>query len=424
MKGMVLVLVSKVILPIVVLGFAVLVSLQILQSKPDASSGRKPETAMLAVESLVLEARQFSLSLAAFGTVHPARREEVHTLVSGQVLAFSPGFKAGGYVREGETLVRLDPVDYELALQVAKSDLAQAELALAEEQARSEQARRDWKKQKSAQPANDFALRIPQLKAAKVNLETAQAQLQLAELNLERTALKASFSGRIQERFVELGAVVNPGSKLADGYATNAAEVRLAIASKDLAYVDLPSGRDNTEGGAKVTFINTLVDPVEHWQGRLVRTEAAIDAASQQLYVVARIEDPFVQQGESRKGLKIGQFLEASISGRLQRQAIVIPNRAIYQGAYVYVVDAGTISRRAVTISWSDRNVSLISNGLQAGEHLVMTPLGQVTSGTLVTETLVTDTESIGTEKFIMASDKAAMDRPTDAGSLAERMEP
>jgi hypothetical protein len=62
----------------------------------------------------------------------------------------------------------------------------------------------------------------------------------------------------------------------------------------------------------------------------------------------------------------------------------VINNSTIYQGSYVYIVVDGLLKRRDINIRWQNSQNSIIDNGLNAGELLVTTPLGQVSSGTRV----------------------------------------
>ena len=64
---------------------------------------------------------------------------------------------------------------------------------------------------------------------------------------------------------------------------------------------------------------------------------------------------------------------------------IVVPTKAIYQGTYVYVVNDGKLLRKEVTTRWQNSQDAVIESGLNNGDELVITPLGQVSSGTPVT---------------------------------------
>ena len=229
-------------------------------------------------------------------------------------------------------------------------------------------------------------MRLPQLRAAKSNIETAKAQLTLAELNLERTKIRAPYDGRILNTFVNVGSVIGPNVKLAQIYSSDAIEVRLPVANKALRFIDLPEqSKGNKQTFPKAFIENKLTEPHQIWEGDVVRTEAAIDAASQQLYVVARIDDPFKNtKDKARRPLKIGQFVRVNISGQQLDHVISIPNSALYQGSYVYMVKDGRLQRQIVEVLWRDQHSSVIKSGLESGQQLVTTLLGQITSGTLV----------------------------------------
>jgi len=360
----------------------------IKQSRPDSSQGGPKMVSKFKVEISQIQVQNFQIELNSFGIVQAKRKGEIHSLVNGQILSIAASFTAGAYIKKGEVLLTLDPSEYKVAVQRAHSDLASAELALAEEEARSDQARRDWSKQKNNQPGTDYALRVPQLKAVKASLNTARAQLALAELNLERTQVKASYDGRIQQTFVDLGAVVAPSNKLAEGYASDAVEIRLPLSNLDMPFINLPRPFASTSVPTPVTFVNSLVQPPEYWEGEVLMSEASIDETSQQLYLVSRIEDPFLSNQASqlkvKQALKIGQYLEASIQGKTLESVIVIPNETIYQGKYVYVVSGDEVLRKNINIAWQNKNLSVISQGLEAGDLLVTTLLGQVASSTKV----------------------------------------
>ena len=122
----------------------------------------------------------------------------------------------------------------------------------------------------------------------------------------------------------------------------------------------------------------------EVWHGTIIRTASSIDPSSRQLYVVARIDDPFGQKARGRFPLKIGQYVTAEIEGINQNSAISIPNKSIYQGSYVYLYKDGAVYRTDIKISWQNEKIAIISEGIEAGDQLVVSPLGQVTTGTLV----------------------------------------
>jgi RND family efflux transporter MFP subunit len=228
------------------------------------------------------------------------------------------------------------------------------------------------------------------LEAARAGVISAEATLQKAELELERTRIVAPFAGRVLQQSADIGQVVSPNTEIAVIYATDSVEVRLPIRNRDLAYIDLPElYRDAATEGSSVDaqIVSDLIGRTV-WDARLVRTEGAIDQSARQLHVIAHIDDPFSKNADGRPQLKIGQYVTAMIAGHTLRDVLVIPNPAIYQGSYVYVVEDDVLQRRNIEIAWQNDRDAIVKAGLGDGDILVTTPLGQVTSGVRVAAVL------------------------------------
>ena len=304
--------------------------------------------------------------------------------VSGQINYINPQFRDGGFFAQGDVLLRLDDRDHQADVKIAKAALLNAKQQLLEEKARGQQALADWQRLGNGKQANDLVLRKPQLAAAEAQVLSAQAQYEKAELRLERTTIIAPFDGRVLKQQVDLGQVVANNSQLAQIYATDYVEVRLPIKNNDLALMNLPREsreQSQTESNIIVEFESDLMGQ-QFWQGQVVRAEGAIDNLAQQLYIVAQIADPY--QSTNQNAIKIGQYLTAKVTGKMLPQAMVIPNSAIYQGSYVYVVEQGALLRKDIEIRWQNDELALIDSGLNFSDELVLTPLGQVASGTQV----------------------------------------
>ncbi len=379
----------RTLLPIVVLAAFAAVAFLLTQVSPEVPKKNHVERPQVAVETKLIRAVTQPVSIQSFGLVQPRTQITLLSQVSGKVIAVSPSFRSGGYFSKGEILLQIDPVDYQVLVDVAEGEVVDAELALAEENARVRQAKKDWDKIGGRDSASELALRTPYLKAAQARLTTAKAHLTQANINLERTHIRAPFSGRILSKQVDIGAVVAPQVTVAEIFATDYVEVRLPLKNADLAYINIPEplpGQEHAQTELpKVTFYNSLVSPPQRWQGRIVRTEGSIDSASQQLYVIAQIDDPFGLQKNTRYPLKIGQYITAEIEGVSINEAIVIPSSTVYQGSYVYLVVDNVLVRRAIKIGWQGPQEVLVTEGIKAGDELVLTTLGQVSSGIAIT---------------------------------------
>lgn len=383
---------KKLILPATILLATYLLTQFIMANPPEGNKGKSAPVAKVSVNTLELTPQSYQLFIDSFGKVRPRTQSVLIAQVSGEITDISPQFRDGGFFEKGDVLVQLDDRDHRAEVKISESNLLSAKQNLLEEQARAKQAIIDWQRLGNGDEPNDLVLRKPQLAAAQAQVLSSQANLEKAKLVLERTKIVAPFAGRILTKYVDLGRIVSGGTELADIYATDYVEIRLPIKNSDLGFMQLPeeyrdASNDNNTQGSQVNFTSSLIGK-QSWQGLIVRTEGAIDSNSQQLYVVAQIDDPYQKNNTSNAPIKIGQYLNAKITGKTLDNSLVIPNSAIYQGSYVYIVQAvegkKVLLRKDISIRWQNEQDALISSGLAFGDQLVLTSLGQVSSGTAV----------------------------------------
>jgi len=377
---------QKIIVPAAIIIATIFLVMFIKGNPPKASRFSAPPKAKINVAVKPLQLIDYPVEIDSFGTVKPRTQSMLVAQVSGLIIDINEQFREGGFFEKGDVLLQLDDRDLKAEVKSAQANLLNAEQNLLEEQARGRQALTDWQRLGNESEPSILVLRKPQLAAAQAQVLSAQAQLEKAQLNLERTKIKAPYAGRVLNRSVDLGQVVSNNMQLATIYATDSVEIRLPIKNKDLPFINLPEQyRDGAKNqrGSVVNFTSDLIGE-QQWQGQLIRTEGAIDESAQQLYVVAKINDPYKSTSDNQYPVKIGQYVKAKINGKVASQVLVIPNSAIYQGSYVYVVENGTLQRKNIALAWQNALQGIVSKGLEAGSQLVLTPLGQVSSGTPV----------------------------------------
>jgi len=376
--------INKRLIPLVIFGALALIAAVIKLNPPVAPQRPAFAGPQMVVDTLTVDSGNYQVRLKSYGTVQPRTRTTLISQVSGQLVSVNPKIRDGGFFEQGDILGSIDPRDYEADVLIAEASLMDARQTLSEADARTNQAREDWQRLGNSGEAPDLVLRIPQLHAAKARVISAESALHKARLYLERTDIVAPFAGRVLRSYVDIGQVVSANSQLADIYATDYVEIRLPLRNRDLRYIDLPesfrySGTGDPLAG-QVTIHSSLVGG-SSWEAELVRTEGAIDEAARQLHVIAQIDDPYGREVDGRAPLKIGEYVTADVEGRRLEDVLVIPNTAIYQGSYVYIVEDGVLKRRDIVIDWQNDVEAIVGAGLGGGDQLVTTALGQVTSG-------------------------------------------
>jgi RND family efflux transporter MFP subunit len=389
---------KKILVPVIIIIATIALMMTIFNNPPTSQRAKPSKAPQMTVATTTLTPQTYQVVVQSFGTVKPRTQSILFAQVSGQINKVSKQFRAGGFFEQGDMLIQLDDRDYRAEVKIAQASLMSAKQSLQEEDARVRQAKADWKRLGNGKAPNALVLRQPQFEAAKAQVLSAEALLDKVKLSLERTKIVAPYAGRILKKNVDIGQVVSSNTQLADIFAVDYVEIRLPIKNKDLPLMKLPeeyrnaadqlesNDKNNDQHNSMVSNVIISSDLMgeQIWQGKIVRTESAIDEMSQQLFVVAQIIRPY--DGEYNQGaqIKMGQYVTAKITGREVENALVIPSSAIYQGSYVYIVEGGLLMRKEVKLGWQNGTESIVTQGLIAGDELVLTSLGQVSSGTPV----------------------------------------
>lgn len=368
----------------IVLAGLLMAGLMIMYKRPAERS--EVEVRAPAVRVVRVEAAPHQFVVRSQGTVAAKRTIHLLSQVQGQVIAISPNFEVGGFFTAGEELVSLDPRDYELALTEAEARVAAARLQLETMRAQAEVAEEEWRDIGNRRAASALVLREPQLAEAESGLEAAKAAVAQAELDLERTHIRAPFTGRVREKNVDVGQYVRAGEELAELFSIDTAEILLPLPLEDLAYLDLPRGWERgsrDRPGPEVIFRARYAGREASWRGRLVRMTGEIDPVSRMAKVIGEVEDPFgIEASTDCPPLKAGLFVEAEILGRTQSEAVVIPRDALRMEDRVLVVDANEhLEIRDVEVLRATREHAVIGEGLSTGDRLCVTSLSAPVEG-------------------------------------------
>lgn len=401
----------KILLPLLVLVIAVITARTLIANRPEPVSRPQFKT-VTNINATRVGKSDYPVTLYTQGTVGAAREGSVVAQVPGTITEVSPNFVNGGFFKQGEVLLQIDPRDYQIALTMAQATRAQALAALEEETARSEQAALDWKRLGRRGNPSSLTLREPQLASATAVLASADAQIQRAELDLERTTILAPYNGRVASRQIDQGQFVTGSAVLAQIYSVDSAEIRLPLTNRQLGFVELPD-QNTLQTSTGVVLSASVGDQRYEWTGTLVRTEGTIDPNNRQLFTVARVEDPY-SSTDNQPPLRVGQYVQAAITGKTLTDVVVIPRSALREDREVLVVDdSNTLQRREVSVRWKDADVAVIGQGLEAGEVISLTSLGTVVNGTRVQASIDGEPAS---------SEPAGRSDPSLNGDIAARL--
>ena len=338
-----------------------------LQTPPPSET--QPEPPVLLIDVVRAKATDIDIMVNAQGSVTPRTETILVSEVSGLITEVSPAFNVGGFFNKGDVLIRIDDRNYRADVKRAEAAVTAAQMNVTRETGLAEYAATEFERSKAllhSQSATDLALRKPQLAEASSNLEFAEADLAKKRGDLDRTTIRAPYDGLIREKRADIGQFVAAGTQLAVTFAVDFAEVRLPLTDRDLPFIDLP---DSFEAGRQITPVQLTArigGTQQHWQGNIARTEGVFDQRTRVLYAVAQIRDPYNRTGKQwETPLRIGTFVDATITGRHIQDLIVLPRSVLRSDNQVWVLgENDTLLPSTVTVVRSDEDHVYISDGV------------------------------------------------------------
>ena len=373
-------MIRHLIIPVFILGIFLFLAATLMATAPvlEPSSVEKLATTVRVVE---IQPKSVQLKVNSQGSVMPSTESQLIPEVSGKVSWMSPNLVAGGYFDNQEILIRVDDTDYKTKLDRAQANLTRAE---AEQQHNEFEYRRMQslvKRNLVSRSQLENSLRA--YRVAEASLQDATANFNQAEQDLARTQIRAPFAGLVRSENVDIGQFVSRGSPIATIYAGNQAEVRLPIADRQLAFLNIPvsiRGEIPQEFQPEVTLTAQYAGQTLKWKGNIVRSEAEIDVSSRMVQLVARVEST-----SNPVPLSIGLFVSAEIQGLAAKNVVVLPREALRNDNQVLVVDDENRLRfRKIETLRLYQDDLLVQAGLEAGERVCISPLQTAIEGMVV----------------------------------------
>ena len=369
-------------LPVLVLVVAVIGVLQMARFKPKPTD-KEEAPRMAPVLTAMAQSRTLSLNINSQGEVTPRTEIGLSNQVGGKIVYMSPSFIEGGHFNKGDVLLKLESADYDLRVTQAQANVAQAQTALTRELSEVDIAQQDWDDLGEGE-ASPLTLRAPQLAEARARLAASKAALDEAKLNQRRTVLRAPFRGRVREKTVSLGEYITPGQVLGRVFSIDVMDVKFPLTDNDLSKLGLGIGfvASKTVPGPDVTFSATIAGEPHIWKGHLVRTSSGYDPKTRVLFAYAEVQDPYGKGADNGTPFASGLYVSASIGGRGIEHGVVIPRTGLRGTDRVYIAKADhTLSIRQVKVASSTREQVVITDGLIAGEEVIVSPVRGVAEG-------------------------------------------
>ncbi|MDH3228590.1 MAG: efflux RND transporter periplasmic adaptor subunit [Alphaproteobacteria bacterium] len=421
-------------LPPVLIGIAVLLW---FARSGDAPVRIAPDEAVRPARVISVPAVDFVPRTLGYGHIQPGRVWEAVAEVGGRIVEKHPRLESGELLAAGEVILRIDPTDYELAVESARARIRGAEAQIAELDVRAENTRRSLEIEQRglALAETDLTRRQTLLKRGSIsqatvdeaertvlslrqavqgqrsalalipaerevlaaNLALFESELRQAERNLERTELVTPFDGRVAAVNVEERQFAASGQVLAVLDGVDLAEVaaqipldrmRQLVAGTPIDVQDTsPENLGEVFGRLGLTAVVRLSagELQVSWPARFVRIRESVDPSTRTAGVVVAVDEPykFVEVGR-RPPLAKNMFVEVELQGRPVPGRLVVPRAALHDGMVYVVGDGSRLERRPVQVGAHQSGFVIVDSGLAAGEIIVVTDLTPAIDGMLV----------------------------------------
>ena len=306
-----------------------------------------------------------------------SREVEVRARVGGILL--KRRFEEGSRVREGQSMFLIDPEPIRARLASARADVAVAKARLDEARNQKDRVMPLFEQNAVSQSRRDEA--VSAFEVAQANLSSAEAALKMAQLDIEYTDVRAPISGLTSREAVSEGSLISTDSDsslLTTIVQVDPLYVEFSVPEAEAAVIRnslAPATKAKTPPVVKLVLDEGGEYPEA---AKLTFVDNAVDRTSGTVRVRAVLNNPAAQ-------LIPGQFIRARIEGAMLANVTAIPRKAVMtsaQGRFVWIVGAEEkIEMRPVQIGRSMGNNVVVTNGLAAGERIVVEGVLKVMPG-------------------------------------------
>ena len=336
-------------------------------SRPPVVSKRYVKTEKVTYSTIVSP-------VTAQGRVNSLANVDIIAEASGKIIVSDIPLKTGAQFSEGDILFTVYTDEAELALKSKKSQfLTQLANLLPDITIDFPDYKTTFRTFFNAIDINKKMPDFPAINDEKLkiflssrNILSTYYSILKDELQLNRHTIKAPFNGTYSDIYLEAGAYTNTGGRIAHAIRTDVLEIEVPLERFDAEWVKV---------GDKVT-IHSDTKSMD-WKGRVIRKSQFVDPQTQS-------QNLYIQVNNSKqKPLLVGEYLEVHFPGHPIKNAMEVPRNVVFNTNEVFIVENNRLEKEVINIIKLNEK-TLIFNGLEEGELLVVQPLVNVQEGTLV----------------------------------------
>jgi multidrug efflux system membrane fusion protein len=306
------------------------------------------------------EAKDVPVELRNVGNVEAFATVTIRSQITGQITKIH--FREGQEVKAGDLLFTIDPRPSEGALKQAEADLKRDQAQLVSVRLEFERAKKLL--ESGIGSRDDYDKAEAAYHALEATIMSDEAAVSRARVQVEFTSIQSPIDGRTGNLMVKEGNVV----KAPDDYLVTINQVHPIYITFSVPEQELPAIRQRMKGSPLMVEGEVPGETGERARGELAFIDNAVDMTTGRI----KLKAVFANTNDV---LWPGQFLQTRLILRTLNHATVVPDEAIQSsqtGDFVFVVKAdSTAQKRPVVIGLSRGGMTVVENGVQAGETVV-----------------------------------------------------
>lgn len=337
---------------------------------------KKPIALIPKVQVQEMKTRNIKVEIPATGLVIPAQEATIRARVAGEIIKLHDDLEPGGIFQKGDSLIWLDDKDFKLKVQMKKAVLNKAEAALQLElvQQRIAQSQLNTYRNKddNTRLDKDMILRKPQERSSRADIQIAQSELDDAQLDLERTVIKAPFNSVVLEENIDLGEQADLQRVLVTLAGVDSFWVKVSIPIKYLQWIVFPS-RKNPEG-SKVSIISRRGTR----SGRVLRRYTQLESQGRMAQILVEVKDPLgLKDGNGKPALLVGEYVKIKIYGKELKDVVAISRKAFRDDVCVWILNPkNKLNIVDVNPVWTLRDTIFVKKSALPPGRIIVSDLG------------------------------------------------
>lgn len=349
----------------------IILGLNITAGPAAAQTNSAQKAAPPAVLVAVAKKQEIADQYVFYGRVEATARVEIRARIDGYLGPLA--FEQGSFVKEGDLLFQIEKDLYQAAVAQSKANLANS-------QAAAKLAKIELDRSKELRGRNVIAQSQLDENSAKyeealADVKSDEADLELAQINLGYTDIKAPISGRIGKATETKGSLVGPTSEpLALLVAQDPIQVSWPVPDKLFTEI---SRRHESNDSVNIK-LRLPDNSIYEQDGKIIYSEPSANSTTNTVTVRAQFPNP-----ESL--LVDQQLITVLISRKDTEERLVIPQNALLldqQGPYVLAVnDKNVVEVKRITAGAQEGSLLVIESGLKEGDKVIVTGLQKVRKG-------------------------------------------